>query len=501
MLGLQLVAMFVFSALEVGRFGTTRDLAAYAQAAWLIAHGHLDPHSSLLGASFWRNNAEFALWPVALLYRLWPSPLALKWLQDLAVVGSEVVALLWVRDTLARAPSDRVPEKARILIVAAVTVVLVANPWAYQTIAFDFHFEAMAALLAIATARDLWNGRTGRMWVWVPLGLLCGASGALVLAGVGVSGVLAGRRTLVRGLVLGAVALVWLYIVGTVGGDVVLRSGGGYAYLVGPDAAHTGVLQIGLAILQHPSAVWQQLAAKWRTLGEFLVAGGLLGLLSPWGFGPALCTFVPAILLPGTTFFRPGSAFQVWPAIPFVAVGTVFVVLRLLEQGRHDARRSWFTRALPGLMVGLWVAVAIGMAATQVPLVVHTWTSISSRTAHQLSVVRARIPAGAEVVTSNAVVGSFANHTYVFMLSYGDSFTGGKAVEGQVQWAALPVESRTVVFVLVPTEGIGIPPLADSMGTVRYAEHRLGARVLSDRNGVYAFEWHPRRLGEVLRIP
>ena len=35
-------------------------------------------------------------------------------------------------------------------------VILLANPWTYETIAFDFHFEPLAALFVVLAGRDLW---------------------------------------------------------------------------------------------------------------------------------------------------------------------------------------------------------------------------------------------------------------------------------------------------------------------------------------------------------
>ncbi len=36
------------------------------------------------------------MWPLALFYWVYPHTMALLWLQDAAVVGGELVALLWV---------------------------------------------------------------------------------------------------------------------------------------------------------------------------------------------------------------------------------------------------------------------------------------------------------------------------------------------------------------------------------------------------------------------
>lgn len=501
LLVLQLIALLIFSAVEMGRFGATRDLAIYSQAAWMIGHGQLNPHSSLLGTAFWRNNAEFAVWPLAALYRLYPHPLLLKWLQDLAVVAAEAVVLLWARAALRAAPEGRVSARAGSVVLLGTAAVLVADPWVFQIAAFDFHLEAFTALGAVLAARDLWTGRTRRMWFWVLLVLLCGTSGALCLVGVGVAGALAGRKTRRAGVVLGALALGWLYGISAIGGDVVLAHGVAYSYLVGSHGAHTGIAAIGIGIVTHLPAVVHQFALKQRTLLEFVLAGGAVGILSPWGFGPAVSVLLPAILLPGTTFFRPAAAFQVWPAIIFVAVGTILVVVRLLTAVQHSEAHRRSARHLSLLVGGAWLLSSAVMAAQQIPGVVGQWTSIASGTAGELAAVKAEVPARAEVVADNAVVGLFADRSSVAMLNYGDMFTGATSRSRGGQTAAIPVLRKTVVFVVVPQQGVGIPPLLDSYETIAYAKHTLRARRLAARDGVYAFEWHPRSVGGTLHVP
>jgi len=55
------------------------DGAIYLQAAYLIAHGHLDPSSSALGHAFWQDHSSFAYWPLALLELLDPHGLTILW--------------------------------------------------------------------------------------------------------------------------------------------------------------------------------------------------------------------------------------------------------------------------------------------------------------------------------------------------------------------------------------------------------------------------------------
>ena len=57
----------------VSRFAITTDFGAYQQAAYLIAHGNLNPYSTVLLMQFWRNDTELLIWPLAMFVRIWPT--------------------------------------------------------------------------------------------------------------------------------------------------------------------------------------------------------------------------------------------------------------------------------------------------------------------------------------------------------------------------------------------------------------------------------------------
>ena len=71
----------------------------------------------------------------------------------------------------------------------------------WWAVSFDFHLEAVAILFAVLLARDLANGRR-RAWAWVAPLLACGDVAGTYLAGLGLGGVLAGRRSRLRGAVM-----------------------------------------------------------------------------------------------------------------------------------------------------------------------------------------------------------------------------------------------------------------------------------------------------------
>src|SRR5665213_2464401 len=133
------------------------------------------------------------MWPLALLSLIDPHPIMLLWVQDVTVVLTELVAFTWILRFIERQTGRMSPAAGRLLAVGA-AVVLVVNPWVYDTVAYDFHFEPIAALFCVLVAFDLWGGRTRRMWWWVALALLSHVLAGTYLVGIGLSGMLAGRE-------------------------------------------------------------------------------------------------------------------------------------------------------------------------------------------------------------------------------------------------------------------------------------------------------------------
>ena len=472
--------MLVFSTVEYHRFALTRDFANYSQAWWSIGHGVLDPKSTLVNAPFWRNNAEFMMWPLALLSRVVPSSVSLLWVQDLVVVATELVAFRWVADVVT-AHRARISMRTRHAIGVAVLFALVANPWVYETIAFDFHFEPLAALFAILVARDLWSGRTTRLWWWVPLALLSDAFGPVYLVGVGISGVIASPRTRRPGALVAAAGAAWLVVLTGIGGVGVGGHAlkGSYGYLVPGHTGRVSSFDVVVGALMHPSAAGHMMATHLAVGFGLMVSVGLIGLVSPWGIGMAAVVLVPNMLDATGLFIRYDGAFQTWPAMPFVLVGSVMVVLRLVERGTSGRR------AAAGLAAA-WTTMAAVLALGVIPRLPAEWLRIDPPAAAMLSQVQGHVGPGVEVVASQGMVGRFGARTSVYAFEKaGESF---------------PVDARTVVFVLSATQGVA-DRFVGADAAVTYVAHRLHTMSIGSGNGVDVFMWKPPSTVKKVTLP
>jgi uncharacterized membrane protein len=482
LLGLQLLAMLAFSTVQYSRYALTADFANYSQAWWAIAHGHLDPYSSGLGVSFWKDNAEFILWPLSLLYHVYPHPIDLLWVQDVAVVMTELVAFGWIRKAIERAHGP-IPHRAAPLLAVAAAVVLVVNPWVYETIAFDFHFEPIAALFCVLVGYNLWVGRIRRLWWLVPLALICHVLAGFYLMGVGFSGLLAGPRTRRPGAAIAAIGLAWVFVFSAVGaagvnGQFVTSS---YGYLVGPHHGRIGLLDVVVGALGHPGSILHVAASHWTVVLAFLIAFGAIGVLSPWGLGMALVVLVPNTLDGSGLFVRYGAAFQSWPAMPFLLVGSVMVLLRLIGGGRRGRR-------VAAVAVAVWATLLGELAFVALPTIPKGWISVDPPAAAALARAETMIPPSAEVIASQGVIGRFSQRDSVYAF-----------VEGH---QTVPVNRRLVVFVLSPNEGVDDAlPDHEATAAVGYVQTRLHAHLFVARSGVYAFAWSPSSLTTHVTLP
>ena len=225
----QWLGMIVFSTIQFNRFALTHDFAAYWQAIWLIAHGHWNPYSTVMGYPFLDNHFELIVYLIAPLVWLWPHASLLLYIQDTALISAEWIAWIWI--TASASSLERLP---RNTLKTLGICLLVLNPWTYWTSAFDFHTESLMALTIIGAAYALWRRNSRALTLWVGLTLLAGDVAALLVVGLGLTALL--RREWRTSLSLVASGMTWLLIIGAIGanqGSVLL---GSYGYLF----AHPG---------------------------------------------------------------------------------------------------------------------------------------------------------------------------------------------------------------------------------------------------------------------
>jgi hypothetical protein len=474
-IGLQLVLLLVWSQVLASRFAVGSDFTGYGQAWYFMAHGNLDPFVSSWGEPFLRDHASFVVVALAPLWWVWPHPVTLLWVQDIAIAVAELVVFVWMCDVAAayqtqRDGSDHKDRKlfGRLLhppglLLVLGLLLLVGNPWIYWTASFDFHFEVLATCFAVMAGYDLVRHRR-RAWLWVLLTALSGDIGVTYVFGLGLSAVLAGRAWRKQGIVMMAVPVGLLAIIQAAGmseGSDVLSK-----YLIKPPAAPYpssnagGWTKLLGQVLGHPGAYISRLHNHAVNLYGMVAPAGGIGLFCAWGFG------VPAVVLAenglaGRLEFSE-TAFQNFPIFMFVSLGTVMVLAAMALRWARVA----------GVVASVILASTLGWAIVWLPRTSSQWLRVSPTAAHILNQTLAKLPIDDEVIASHSVVGVFAERPQLYQLN------------NQV----MPLTRRHVWFIISPSQGINTVSVQDVLSEIEWLAGPLTARLVAHGGGVWVFE-------------
>lgn len=460
------------------RYDLTSDFATFSQAWSQIGTGHLNPYETTFaynyphyGYPFWQSHFELLMWPLALLRAVGFSAFSLLVVQDLALAGMGLVVLRMGLELLQR--HWRTASRWGPLVGAGLLVALLVTPWTYWTASFDFHFQPLAALFLALCARDVWNGRR-RAWWWAVAVLVCGDVAASYLMGLGIAAVLSGRPTRRTGWLLLAAGFGWILFVIAIGSGKGSSLAGNYGYLTHAGTA-TGVgatLGVIFGILRHPSTALSVLHQRWSEMYKFIAASGTVGAVSALGFGLGLVILIPNALNQSGVFIGAAGAFQNLVAVVFMTLGTVTVLTWVLPR-----RRGVLIAAVLGCAALIQIVV---VGVTWIPRIGPTFAVVDAATAAELGRLQPKIPAGAEVVVSQGVIGRFGARAAVY--PFFDGFADGQTV---------PVTEPTVAFVFVPNGGIEPATPAQTDAAIALVRDRLHARPIATGPNVTAFLWHP----------
>lgn len=470
----QFAVLITISRVAYERFTIGIDFGIFAQAWSEIGRGQLNPDSTLSGFPYLSSHFELAMWPLGLLATVFQDPFVLLVLQAAAIATSGFVVWCWVRALLRR---DPLPAAWTTAISIGTVVLLLANPVAYATAAQDFHFWPIATCLLVLTAYDLWAGRTGRMWIWVVLALACGDVSGVYLLGLGLTGVMASRRTRRPGLALGAAGVGWVLLATATGNNMGSHIADGYAYLSDQPTLPEGIAGITMltsGALKHPSRPLDLLVDRWDVIVAYLRAGGLVGAVTPWGLGVTLVAVLTAGLQGSAVFIN--QPFQNFVITPFIAFGSVWLVVVVAR------RRTRATTAAAVALGVLAIGSALSQAAHQLPdTTTHNGVGglIPAAQADTYREVLDLTPDDAQVIAPLPSIGRFSARPHIDPLNCP---VGGSVLD-------VPVRTTTVVVVMDaarPAPCLG-PGGQDAIARALLTD--LGAQVLADRAGVTAYRF------------
>lgn len=318
------------------------DFGFYVQAAHLIASGHLNPVVPVIhGHPYISDDLEFYMYPLALLFKVWPSPWLLILLQ--AGMFATVLALAGRYATL---------RGLRGYWLAVFLALALLYPPASDAIG-GFHWDLLAAVFGFAMLLALMRERLIWAMVFALLILPVREDAGLVVASVAAIYVALtppGARSLKAALLLGSlgllyslVAMAWIMPV-----------------LSSAHAAYMARLMFGNAVSWRErivaslsSLLW---LVKWRFAVRLLFPLALLPLLRPrlW---PAIALATAVLWLSLNTNMFSGYFQYIGAAIPalYVATAEGLIVLR----SRWVGYRTAIMRS--AVMLAMLLAWALGM--------------------------------------------------------------------------------------------------------------------------------------------
>lgn len=342
---------------------TAFDLGIFDQAVYLISSG-VEPIVSLIRFHVLGDHAAFVLYPLALLYKIFPSVYWLLAVQAIALaLGGIPIWHLAIQSGLHRAQAY------------ALSWLYWLYPVVFNLNLFDFHPEVIA-LPALLGA--IWAARQRRIWSFlaaITLILACKAVLSLTVVALGVWLLLEQPSKRFGAIALG-IGIAWFLlstqvIIPKFSGDEPAAVGR-YSYL------GNSVPEIARNLLLHPDLVLRYLFS--RANAEYLL---LLLVPFAWALSPRyllpMLGAMPTLLLNLMTDYSAQKDLihqYALPMLPFFWVAMM---------GAIAAKKSWFQR--PQAML-IWAIVIFVALAKPVPFGLHYLTELDTWQATRQAVTR-----------------------------------------------------------------------------------------------------------------
>ena len=464
------------------------DYGIFAQAWYLISHGHPAPVSTFKQYPFLEDHFELAMWPLSTLASVVSDSEVLLVVQDLAIAGCVYLTFSWSLELAERRWSrGLLPLPLAVAIPVVVLIGFGTSPGVFWTAWNNVHLQPEGTLFLVLCARQLWRGsRVRTVLPWVACGLLFGDQFALYFVALGLAAIVRRPRHPQEGIMVVVCGVTWFFVVAAFGfgrGDLV---GTNFAYLARgaryfttPTGLRTeSIGSILSGLVHHPSVPLHVLSLRKVDVARQLWYGGLLGIVSPWGLLAAIATTVPASLNQLPSFIDKPGSFNIFAAYPVLWFGTA-QVLAWLVRARLPWRR-WKGDLRVGVLLATGAAAAVLASTCVVDMpvlasVARFYQQTPPSSAPALTTALHTLSPSTEVISSQWVVGRFSQRSQVYPIAPGVS---------------TPIVARHVAIVFA-TFGTNYPQITGAVTTadIAFVQHTLGAQELVRADGVTVFMW------------
>ncbi|MCI0183407.1 DUF2079 domain-containing protein [Sulfoacidibacillus ferrooxidans] len=442
---IQSILLISFSFKQFCRFNLTHDFSIFSQAYYLIGHGDFNPFDTLQGFPYYQNHFELIMWPIAILFSPFNSSFILLIIQDISIILSEIVILVWVKQI-----SDD-----NLFVRFLTLIILICNPGLYWGAAWDFHFESLATFFLCVSLYSLYKDRTKSVIVFSFLTLLCGDVSATYVIGAGITSLILRKNWKVglTQIVMGLFLLVIVHLLDANKGDAI---SGSYGYL--DPGRVNNLFSLFIAVITHPLIVGRVFIDRFKDIYANISLIGFLGLFSLWSLPTIITVLLPSALASYIALIVPG--FQSTPMYFVGTLGTIYILMWLKQKVNY--KFFWIVSML--LLIN-----SIGWGIVWLPKLDTTWIRNDDRDAKVLNLIDTIVPKKDELIVQNGVSGRFASRPYFY------TYQGASKIS---------LRQGNNYFIFAPYTGI------EGSSTIKVDQvenllvKKFGAKILFIKNGI-----------------
>ncbi len=367
------------------------DLAIFDQGMWLLTHFHI-PFVTVMGRNLFGDHTSFILLLFAPIYRLFPEPQGLLFLQTLTIAGAAIPIYLLGQKLI-----------RNTAIATVMVAVFLLNPALEQANMQQFHPEAFQVLIISLAIYAAIESKGALLAVMIVFSLMVKEDAALLVIPLGLW--VLWRRDRKWGLWIIAGACAWTAFAL----EFVIPSLLGRSSLYGSDIPYGGVSGFFRALFTQPGTFLKYFVQDGRPYYVWQ-----MGFMTGWGFllSPEIAAIALLAVFENVVSTLPYMHQILYqfslPIVPILVIGTVWAIGRQRSVLRRDV--------LTGITLtcAVWSCAIWGLAPFSNNTAVSQWPP-NSATVHDINSIERTIPPNAIVSAYYLFVPHLDHRTQIYL--------------------------------------------------------------------------------------